>query len=798
MAKYSFSQNNFTGGQINRSMTARYNLDKYLTSVRWMENFIPELHGPATRRMGTYFLEDLGEPSVLIPFQFSSDYTQNFVLIFQENKIKIANYNGFVNVGDGDITCAWTDPEQRNTHWITSYNANLNTHYASISFDGELIQSWTGDIGVTSITTFVQDDIEYTRTDLELRYDTLGWNPETESFSDPGWTESFRVCSQPLGVSPLIIETDYKYSELYELSYTQAADVMYLAHINHPPRKLIRNSNSEWVLEDIQFVSQIDPPTSVTVAYNGSGTGTYTLRYKVVAYDADGRSSEATMGQLTNTLAPSQWPTGSTATVSWSDVEGAVSYSIYRESAGTYGYIGAVEDTEGTTVYSYVDINYSPDYTNTPREFTNPFEDGNYPAVVTFFQQRLVFGGPKNEPQKIYMSRTGLYEEFSKSEPLQADDMIEVQLASGRQDAVKWISSFGNLLVGTSGNEYRFAASSGTITASDISAREQSAWGSTGIPALIVGREILHVQRQGSYVRTLSYSLDADGYQGTDLSILASELFGYQHFIRQWIYRQYPDSSIMCVRSDGIVLCLVYHKEHSIYGWTQYTTKGNFKSVATISGEIQDDVYFVVEREINGEVKYYLEYMQPLWESEFTPIQQAHFVDCGLSYFSEGEDNQIQIVQGLEHLEGEEVVALVNGAPHGTRLVVNDGSVRLDYPANNVIVGLPYNSYLQLQNPEVENEIQSTLGRTRAYSGNTVVRLFDSVGGWYYYEKNPDRCYPIKNTTERWGTPIQPATDDYQINFNEKMTTMPSIWLMQIQPLPMSIAGIRLDVEIHD
>lgn len=679
-------------------MTARYNLDKYYTSVRWMENFLPELHGPATRRMGTYFLEDLGEPSVLVPFQFSSDPSQNFVLIFQENKIRVANQDGFVLMPDSDV--------------------------------------------------------------------------------------------------PVEISTDYKYEDLYELSYTQAADVMYIAHINYPPKKLIRNSNTEWVIEDIQFVSQVQSPSSVTVAYSGSETGTYTLRYKVVAIDETGRYSDATTGSLFNTISPSAWPTGATATISWTRVSGATSYKIFRESAGAYGYIGLVEDT-GSDTLSYVDVKYTPDFTDTPREFKNPFTDGNFPAVVTFFQQRLVFGGPKNEPQKIYMSRTGLYEDFSKSDPLQDDDMIEVQLASGRQDAVKWVSSFGNLIVGTSGNEYRFTSTSGAISATDINAREQSAWGSAAIPALIVGREILHVQRQGSYVRTLSYSLDADGYDGTDLSILASELFGYQHYIKQWIYRQYPDSSIMCIRSDGIVLSLVYHKEHSIYGWAQFTTDGKFMSIATISGEVQDDVYFVVEREVNGENKYYLEYLEPLWEFEFTDIRHAHFVDCGLSYFSEGEENQIQQVKGLEHLEGKEVVALVNGSPHGSRLVVRDGSIDLDYPANDIIIGLPYNSYIQLQNPEFASEVQTTLGRPRTYSGSTTVRLFDSVGGWYYWQKNPDRARPVKEITKSFGNPVQPATEDYQINFDTDITTMPDIWLMQIQPLPLSIAGIRLDVEIH-
>lgn len=41
---------NFTGGELADTLSARYDLSRYQTSARHMENFLPNLHGDAVRR----------------------------------------------------------------------------------------------------------------------------------------------------------------------------------------------------------------------------------------------------------------------------------------------------------------------------------------------------------------------------------------------------------------------------------------------------------------------------------------------------------------------------------------------------------------------------------------------------------------------------------------------------------------------------------------------------------------------------------------------------------------------------
>jgi len=50
--------------------------------------------------------------------------------------------------------------------------------------------------------------------------------------------------------SAVEIATPYLEAELFDVQYAQSADTLYLAHPNHAPRKLVRNSHTDWDLSD--------------------------------------------------------------------------------------------------------------------------------------------------------------------------------------------------------------------------------------------------------------------------------------------------------------------------------------------------------------------------------------------------------------------------------------------------------------------------------------------------------------------------------------------------------------------
>lgn len=614
---------------------------------------------------------------------------------------------------------------------------------------------------------------------------------------------SIRVASTDGLLADVSIDSPYAMEDVYDLSTAQAGDIVYLAHKNYALRKLTRSGTAPdyaWSLEEVALNQSINAPGAPTVTFvrdNGEDTAplNYTLRYVVTAVDADGVESVASEVGETAGKYPTDWVVGNHVDLTWTAVEGAEEYNVYRESAGYYGFIGVSRST------SFQDQNFEPDTATTPKEDWDPFADGNNPATVAFHQQRLVLGGTKDDPASFFMSRTGDYENFRKSRPLQDDDPVEYMLASGSIDEIRWMASFGDLLIGTSGAEYKATSGGAAITSSDVQISVQSYWGSSGLSPLIIGQSVMHCQRSGSHVRDLYYSWESDGYAGNDLSLLAPQLVE-SHRIVQWAFQQSPGSNIWAVRDDGVLLCLTYMKEQNVYGWSRHVTQGKVLSVAVISGSQEDVVMLVVEREMGGAKKYFLERLAGRFR-DADGIEEAFYVDCGVT---SRQETASDTVGGLGHLEGADVVALADGSPV-EGLTVTDGAVTLPYAAKVVTVGLNYVSALSPLPLETDTQQGATLGKRRAY-GKCVLRLYRSVGGKYAATEPGDlfdvegwkgrTAYDVPFLPEKYGEACQPFSGNIEISLPSGQDADTSLWLMQDRPMPFRVVAIMADVDFGE
>lgn len=680
--------NSFVTGEIDESLSARYDLAKYKPACRTMQNFLVELHGNARRRPGTYFLEDLGADAVLIPFQFSSDPGQCLVMVFTNLKVRFATTAGFITSGG----------------------------------------------------------------------------------------------------TPVEIVTPYTTADLLTLSYAQSGDVVYLAHKSHALRTLSRTSATSFSLATVSFDPSISAPTITSVNFTpgpvASGAvvapADYTLNYKAAAVNAQGEVSYASAVGSTGAFArhPSDWIQGDKITVTIDPVVGAVEYLVYREEGGYYGLVGV------TTTGTFIDVKYVAETSKTPFEAKNPFASNNHPGRVAFHEQRLVLGGAALSPQTVYASQTGNYKGFFKRTPLLDDDPYEFTLASGSIDAINWLASFGELLIGTGSAEYQMTGGNDPITPSNVQVKAQSYWGSAQLMPLIIGNSILHVQKQGAHVRDLFYSLEKDGYAGNDLTVLAPHLFeGYS--LRQWTYQQAPNSVIWIVRNDGVLLALTYMKEHDIWAWSRHDTDGEYRSVCSIAGTFEDSLFMVVKRTIGGASKYYLELMQQKWIAE-DGIEDAFFVDCGLSYYGVPTTT----LSGLGHLEGKDVAVLADGSPV-EGLTVTSGGITLPYAASTVHVGLPYTSILAPMPYEADARDGTTLGRLRTV-GLSRIRVLDTVGG--KYGSSEEDLYDFAYLPEDWGAAVQPYSGDLEFSPDTQHTSQTTVYITQERPLPMTVIALILDV----
>jgi len=631
----------------------------------------------------------------------------------------------------------------------------------------------------------------------------------------------------------MAISSPYSISEVPEISYAQVGDIVYLAHENHPLYKITRSGNVGsycWELTNVALNQSLTYPINVQATatrgmvcgccdwnsqlgcYNCCYCCEYTMHlcsclgYKVSAVDCDGIESLPSAACCITFRYPTDWVAGDHVTVSWSVVSGACEYNIYRDSAGYYGLIGVAC---GCTCTSFVDENYDPDMTVTPKEDWNPFESDNNPCSVTFHHQRLTIGGTKDAPSSFYMSRTGDFESFRKSRPLQDDDPIEYMVSSNAVDDIHWLVSFGSLFLGTSGAEYTADSSGAAITPSDVRINTQSYWGSKNLKPLIIGSAILHEQRLGSHVREIAYNWEIDGYAGNDLSLLAPELVE-GHKIIQWAFQQSPGSNIWIVRDDGVLLCLTYMREQNIYAWSKHTTKGRVISVCVLCGESEDILWLVVARQVQGGEKYFLERMH-LRLQEDEDVTDSFYVDSGVVLENAISTDQTAstTVCGACHLIGETVSVLNVGSPEGEQTVGENGSVELQYAASGkVVVGLPYDSIISPLPLETDTQqAGSTTGMRRAY-GKTTIRFHRSLGGQYAATKQGDlgredfwedaEYYDIPYLPEYWGEPCKLFTGDIDVTLPSGQDTDTSIILKQSQPLPFRITSITTNVDFGE
>ncbi len=592
-------------------------------------------------------------------------------------------------------------------------------------------------------------------------------------------------------IAEVEIDTPYAAKDIANISFAQVGDMVYLAHNNYALRKITRSGSAPdytWALKAVNLNTSLNAPSGGVASFlhlpewgQPATPLAHMLRYKVVAVDANGRHSLPSPAFGALAKHPSDWVIGEFVTLGWTGVSGAVEYNVYREEAGYFGFIGVSAGT------AFFDNNYEADIADTPREDWNPFANGNNPGVVSFHQQRMVLAATPKSPQAFYMSRVGDFENFRKSRPLQEDDPVEYLIASGKIDSITWAASFGDLLLGTSGSEYKVSGDGGVVSPTNVNITAQSYWGSSNLFPIIIGNSVLHVQRHGARVRDLFYSLEKDGYAGNDLSIMAPHLFdGYS--LRQWAYQQTPYSTVWVVRNDGALLALTYMKEHDIWGWSRHITQGKVRSLTSISGQDADEIYMVIEREINGQSSYYLERLNQRWSVD-QGIEHAFFVDAGITKINEQPDNTIT---GLEHLEGCTVSILADGSPI-ENMQVKNGAVTIPYAASIIHVGLGFSSKLSPLPVEGDLQTGTTIGKQRGY-GQCSVRIHDTIGG--KYGANQEELYDFPHIPTNWGESVKPYSGHMDFIPGGGQGSDTSLWIVQDSPLPFCMSALVINLDI--
>lgn len=584
------------------------------------------------------------------------------------------------------------------------------------------------------------------------------------------------------GGVPYEVVTPYMEADLRGLKYVQSSDVLTITHQNHAPRELRRLAATDWELLVIDFNPKILPPAAPTVTATQAAdpTSLQFYNYKITAM-LDGAPEES-LGSETGTsdVENNMLQSGAFNEIAWSAVAEASRYRVYREDNGLFGYVG---ETDGLT---FKDEGVTPDLSITPPNIKPTFTgEGNYPAAVSYYQQRRVFGGTATQPQNVWMTRSGTESNITYSLPSRDDDSLSFKVAAREANTIRHIVPLQDLVLLTSSAEWRLDGSNGPLTPSNITVGPQSYVGCNEAQPIIVNNSLIYAAARGGHVREMGFSQDAGGYITGDMSLRATHLFDTMT-IDDMAYAKAPIPFCWMVSSSGKLLGFTYIPEQQIGAWHQHDTiNGAFESIAVVAEGEEDVLYCVVRRQINGQS---VRYVERLHSRAFQDQEDAFFVDCGLTY----EGTPADTISGLTHLEGQEVAILIDGAVHPRRTVTG-GAINLDVEGSVVHIGLPITADMKTLPLAFET---AGMGQGRVKNVNKVwLRVFRSSG--IFTGPSVDRLTEAKQrTTEAWGAPPALKTEEIEIMVESDWTDGGSICVRQADPLPLTVLSMSLEVSI--
>ena len=305
--------------------------------------------------------------------------------------------------------------------------------------------------------------------------------------------------------------------------------------------------------------------------------------------------------------------------------------------------------------------------------------ESGFPSAVAFYEGRLWWSGHNG----VWGS---VSDDFYNYDPLTVGDSgpINRTIGSGPVDDINWVLPLQRLLLGAEGAEFSVRATSfdELLTPSNFNIKEASNQGSSSALAAKVDSRGLFVQRNGSRLLELSFDVEAGDYRSLDLTAAVPEV-GEPSILHVAVQRQ-PDTRVHCVRSDGKVAVLIYNVSEKVLCWLLVATDGVVEDVVVLPGTIEDSVYYVVKRTINGVTKRYLE----KWalESEARGTTVSKIADSFLLYSGAGTTT----LTGLSHLEAKTVVVWGNGKDLGTKVVTGGQITGLSEAVTTATVGLAY------------------------------------------------------------------------------------------------------------
>ncbi|MGI9507470.1 MAG: hypothetical protein ACR2RE_30905, partial [Geminicoccaceae bacterium] len=383
-----------------------------------------------------------------------------------------------------------------------------------------------------------------------------------------------------------------------------------------------------------------------------------------------------------------------------------------------------------------------------------------WPSAGTLHEGRMCWGGKGN----FWASVTDSFENFD--DDTEGDSApLDKLIGEGPTDKIEWLLSLTRLLIGSQGQEFQAKTSSleEPLTPTNFSLRDVATQGSANVQAAKVDKTSYFVQQGGTRVYEIGVNQASLEFDAQDRTILVPEI-GEPSITRMAAQRQ-PDTRLHCVRSDGTVGMMVRDPAENVLCWLDVKSTaeaGAVEDVAVLPGDIEDNVYYVVRREINGSTVRYLE--KWAMESEArgdstSKIADAHFVYSGTA---------VTTVTGGDHLVGSSVIAWGGtGKDLGSFTVSTTGTITLSAASTYVMVGLPYDAIFRSAKLAYASESGTALTQKKKVDRLGVIMADAHARGIQYGPSSTALFYlPLRETGSATTDTVYTGYDEQSVTFD--------------------------------
>ncbi len=430
------------------------------------------------------------------------------------------------------------------------------------------------------------------------------------------------------GVLDETLAAPWTIAQIPQLAWTQSADTLLFTHPDVLPKKLTRGAGGTWSLNDWVFYTD--------------GSNVMHQPYFKFAGTAVTLTPSSTSGSITVTASASVFVVGHNGTRLRI---GGKEVLITAFGSGTSVTATVIQTLAATSAT----LDWEEQVFSSVR---------GYPITSAFHQDRLVIGGSRDLPNRLWFSKSGDLMNFDTGTGLD-DEAIEFSILSDQVNAIRGIFSGRHLQVFTSGAEWMVTGE--PLTPVEVQIRRQTRIGSVVeryIPPVNVDGATMFIARNRREIQEFLYTDLEQAYRSSDIALLV------RHMIVSPVDQDYDQKNrlLYILREDGKFVTYTALRAENVGGWTLHETEGLLRSIAVVG----DEVYVLVNRDGVYTIEQFddtLNLDSALTGTSVTPASTW---------------------SGLEHLEGLEVAILADGMVQENQTVTG-GEVTLEDAASDLV-----------------------------------------------------------------------------------------------------------------